>query len=77
MARIESNLAAGMGDLDSSECPYSAKEKCRLLVLIVAKWRSGSTFLGQVFAAHPAAWYMYEPFNYLGRKVKVRIRTVD
>lgn len=29
--------------------------------IILATWRSGSTFLGDVLQAHPANFYHYEP----------------
>ncbi|XP_045131714.1 carbohydrate sulfotransferase 1-like isoform X2 [Portunus trituberculatus] len=37
-----------------------------LRVLLVTTWRSGSTFLGQVLAHHPAVFNHYEPFSPLG-----------
>lgn len=37
-----------------------------LRVLLVTTWRSGSTFLGQVLASHPAVFHHYEPFSTLG-----------
>lgn len=37
-----------------------------LRVLLVTTWRSGSTFLGQVLANHPAVFHHFEPFSYLG-----------
>lgn len=37
-----------------------------LRVLLVTTWRSGSTFLGQVLASHPAVFNHYEPFSPLG-----------
>lgn len=37
-----------------------------LRVLLVTTWRSGSTFLGQVLANHPAVFNHYEPFSSLG-----------
>lgn len=39
-----------------------------LRVLLVTTWRSGSTFLGQVLADHPAVFHHYEPLSYLGVK---------
>ena len=30
-------------------------------VLVSSTWRSGSTLLGEVLAAHPGAYYHYEP----------------
>ncbi|CAL4063000.1 unnamed protein product [Meganyctiphanes norvegica] len=39
-----------------------------LRVLLVTTWRSGSTFLGQVLAYHPAVFHHYEPLSYLGVK---------
>ncbi|XP_064098541.1 carbohydrate sulfotransferase 3-like isoform X1 [Macrobrachium nipponense] len=34
-----------------------------LRVLLVTTWRSGSTFLGQVLANHPAVYHHYEPLS--------------
>lgn len=34
-----------------------------LRVLLVTTWRSGSTFLGQVLANHPAVFHHYEPLS--------------
>ncbi|XP_068236864.1 uncharacterized protein [Palaemon carinicauda] len=37
-----------------------------LRVLLVTTWRSGSTFLGQVLANHPAVYHHYEPLSAKG-----------
>lgn len=37
-----------------------------LRVLLVTTWRSGSTFLGQVLAHHPAVFHHYEPLSTRG-----------
>ena len=33
---------------------------------VVTTWRSGSTFLGDILASHPATFYHYEPLIHLG-----------
>jgi carbohydrate 6-sulfotransferase 6 len=37
-------------------------------LLIVTSWRSGSTFLGEILANHPAIFQHYEPLTYFGAK---------
>ena len=32
-------------------------------VLIYSKWRSGSSFLGDLFSSHPEVFYIYEPLK--------------
>ena len=41
-----------------------SKSKNQIKVLIVARWRSGSTFTSSLLAAHPDSLYVFEPlFN--------------
>nr|XP_015820831.2 carbohydrate sulfotransferase 5-like [Nothobranchius furzeri] len=39
----------------------SATPERRVHVLLLSSWRSGSSFLGQVFGQHPSVFYLMEP----------------
>ncbi|XP_040894072.1 carbohydrate sulfotransferase 6 [Toxotes jaculatrix] len=39
----------------------SAPSNDRVHVLLLSSWRSGSSFLGQVFSQHPSVFYLMEP----------------
>ncbi|KAJ7311814.1 hypothetical protein JRQ81_006124 [Phrynocephalus forsythii] len=39
----------------------SAEKPTRVHVLIVSSWRSGSSFVGQLFSQHPDVFYLMEP----------------
>ncbi|XP_063051154.1 carbohydrate sulfotransferase 4-like [Engraulis encrasicolus] len=41
-------------------------------VLLVSSWRSGSSFLGQVFNQHPSVFYLMEPAWHVWRKMHMR-----
>lgn len=46
-------------------------------VLLLSSWRSGSSFLGQVFSQHPSVFYLMEPgWHVWGKLPKVNIRTL-
>ena len=38
-------------------------------VLIVARWKSGSTYFGEILAQYPSTYYTYEPLHVLHNKV--------
>ncbi|XP_073498136.1 carbohydrate sulfotransferase 4-like [Phyllobates terribilis] len=40
---------------------FEGHEEKRIHVLILSSWRSGSSFLGQIFNHHPNVFYIYEP----------------
>ncbi|XP_075115502.1 carbohydrate sulfotransferase 4-like [Leptodactylus fuscus] len=50
-------------DLEIHRKPHSGslQGKKRTHVLILSSWRSGSSFLGQIFNHHPNVFYIYEP----------------
>uniref|UniRef100_A0A3Q0RY40 Sulfotransferase n=1 Tax=Amphilophus citrinellus TaxID=61819 RepID=A0A3Q0RY40_AMPCI len=39
----------------------SAPSNAKVHVLLLSSWRSGSSFLGQVFSQHPSVFYLMEP----------------
>ncbi|XP_072837009.2 carbohydrate sulfotransferase 6 isoform X1 [Pogona vitticeps] len=39
----------------------SAEKPARVHVLIISSWRSGSSFVGQLFSQHPDVFYLMEP----------------
>ncbi|CAG0918089.1 unnamed protein product [Notodromas monacha] len=43
-----------------------------LLVLIVAYWRSGSSFLGELLNQYPGVFYTYEPFHNFSMNAQIR-----
>ncbi|XP_071980824.1 carbohydrate sulfotransferase 4-like [Engystomops pustulosus] len=49
--------------------PYRSKNAA-IHVLIISTWRSGSSFLGQIFNHHPDVFYLFEP----GHPVWMRFR---
>lgn len=40
-------------------------------LLIVARWKSGSTYFGELLAQYPETYYTYEPLHVLQNKVTV------
>ncbi|XP_029378974.1 carbohydrate sulfotransferase 6 [Echeneis naucrates] len=46
--------------LQVSPCSYSPSNN-KVHVLLLSSWRSGSSFLGQVFSQHPSVFYLMEP----------------
>nr|XP_028598099.1 LOW QUALITY PROTEIN: carbohydrate sulfotransferase 4-like [Podarcis muralis] len=46
--------------LHGRKCPL-AQEPSQVHILILSSWRSGSSFVGQLFSQHPDAFYMMEP----------------
>ncbi|CAH2314618.1 carbohydrate sulfotransferase 5-like [Pelobates cultripes] len=51
-----------------SHSPTSKREKIHLL--IVSSWRSGSSFLGQIFNQHNDVFYLYEPGHPIWMRLK-------
>uniref|UniRef100_A0A0P5M6N8 Carbohydrate sulfotransferase n=1 Tax=Daphnia magna TaxID=35525 RepID=A0A0P5M6N8_9CRUS len=58
---INSNSDANQG---SSELSDDAVPPPGKRILIVTKWRSGSTFLGEIISSAPGVFYSYEPLIY-------------
>uniref|UniRef100_A0A336LX30 CSON004182 protein n=1 Tax=Culicoides sonorensis TaxID=179676 RepID=A0A336LX30_CULSO len=47
-------------------------------ILIFSSWRSGSTFIGDIFNNIPATYYHFEPFNYVGmHQVETNETSID
>ncbi|XP_036608470.1 carbohydrate sulfotransferase 4-like [Trichosurus vulpecula] len=44
-----------------SQCPGLAEKSSPMRVLILSSWRSGSSFVGQLFSQHPDVFYLIEP----------------
>ncbi|XP_036608471.1 carbohydrate sulfotransferase 4-like [Trichosurus vulpecula] len=44
-----------------SQCPDLAEKSSPMHVLILSSWRSGSSFVGQLFSQHPDVFYLIEP----------------
>ncbi|XP_020819261.1 carbohydrate sulfotransferase 4-like [Phascolarctos cinereus] len=44
-----------------SHCPDVAEKSSPTHVLILSSWRSGSSFVGQLFSQHPDVFYLMEP----------------
>ncbi|XP_068943588.1 carbohydrate sulfotransferase 4-like [Petaurus breviceps papuanus] len=44
-----------------SHCPGLTQKSGPMHVLILSSWRSGSSFVGQVFSQHPDVFYLMEP----------------
>ena len=41
--------------------PPAASSEERVHVLVLSSWRSGSSFVGQLFSQHPDVFYLMEP----------------
>ncbi|XP_062593286.1 carbohydrate sulfotransferase 4-like, partial [Saccostrea cucullata] len=54
--------------VNSSSYPIARKRNIPL-TLIVSMMRSGSSFTGDVFRAHPNSFYLFEPMQYLTQSV--------
>ncbi|XP_017289676.1 carbohydrate sulfotransferase 6-like isoform X1 [Kryptolebias marmoratus] len=52
-----------------SSCESEPSQR-RVHVLLVSSWRSGSSFLGQVFSQHPSVFYLMEPAWHVWTKVE-------
>ncbi|CAI9604001.1 unnamed protein product [Staurois parvus] len=50
--------------------PHSAPKKKPVHVLVVSSWRSGSSFLGQIFNHHDDVFYLFEPGHSLWMKLR-------
>lgn len=48
----------------------SAPSDGKVHVLLLSSWRSGSSFLGQVFSQHPSVFYLMEPSWHVWTKLK-------
>lgn len=48
----------------------SAPSDGKVHVLLLSSWRSGSSFLGQVFSQHPSVFYLMEPGWHVWTKLK-------
>ncbi|XP_059917075.1 carbohydrate sulfotransferase 6 [Gadus macrocephalus] len=67
---------------EGSLCRRPPPAQGKVHVLLVSSWRSGSSFLGQVFSQHPSVFYLMEPAwhvwsqlsNYGRRKLKMAVR---
>ncbi|XP_072492614.1 carbohydrate sulfotransferase 4-like [Notamacropus eugenii] len=44
-----------------SQCPGLVEKSSPVHVLILSSWRSGSSFVGQLFSQHPDVFYLMEP----------------
>ncbi|XP_036608107.1 carbohydrate sulfotransferase 4-like isoform X2 [Trichosurus vulpecula] len=44
-----------------SQCPGLAEKSSPVHVLVLSSWRSGSSFVGQLFSQHPDVFYLMEP----------------
>lgn len=45
----------------SSFMPQSEEKPSQVHILILSSWRSGSSFVGQLFSQHPSVFYLMEP----------------
>ncbi|XP_072502431.1 carbohydrate sulfotransferase 4-like [Notamacropus eugenii] len=43
------------------QCPSQPEKSSPVHVLILSSWRSGSSFVGQLFSQHPDVFYLMEP----------------
>uniref|UniRef100_A0A3Q3GES5 Sulfotransferase n=1 Tax=Kryptolebias marmoratus TaxID=37003 RepID=A0A3Q3GES5_KRYMA len=48
----------------------SAQNDGKVHVLLLSSWRSGSSFMGQVFSQHPSVFYLMEPAWHVWTKVE-------
>ncbi|XP_027881893.1 carbohydrate sulfotransferase 6-like isoform X2 [Xiphophorus couchianus] len=48
----------------------SPPRKGKVHVLLLSSWRSGSSFLGQVFSQHPSVFYLMEPGWHVWTKIE-------
>ncbi|XP_008410016.1 carbohydrate sulfotransferase 6-like [Poecilia reticulata] len=48
----------------------SPPQKGKIHVLLLSSWRSGSSFLGQVFSQHPSVFYLMEPGWHVWTKIE-------
>lgn len=60
---VKRTVEADRKELKSKSLRLWSPGEAPLRVLLVTTWRSGSTFLGQVLANHPAVFHHYEPFS--------------
>ncbi|KAM6937858.1 LOW QUALITY PROTEIN: carbohydrate sulfotransferase 5-like [Xenentodon cancila] len=50
--------------------PLNTPSSSKVHVLLLSSWRSGSSFMGQVFSRHPSVFYLMEPAWHVWSKVK-------
>ncbi|XP_059191481.1 carbohydrate sulfotransferase 6 [Centropristis striata] len=50
--------------------PCSAPSNGKVHVLLLSSWRSGSSFVGQVFSQHPSVFYLMEPAWHVWTKLQ-------
>jgi Sulfotransferase family len=62
---VDAKIEVGKRELAAAKESFDWKSKKFLLV--VTTWRSGSTFLSEMLASHPAVFLHYEPLIYFGR----------
>ncbi|XP_068595915.1 carbohydrate sulfotransferase 6 [Brachionichthys hirsutus] len=53
-----------------SPCNNPANQNHKVHVLLLSSWRSGSSFLGQVFSQHPSVFYLMEPGWHIWRNLQ-------
>ncbi|KAF3689246.1 Carbohydrate sulfotransferase 6 [Channa argus] len=53
-----------------SPCNISPPSDNKVHVLLLSSWRSGSSFLGQVFSQHPSVFYLMEPAWHVWTKLQ-------
>lgn len=68
LALVRRLVEADRKQLSSKNLRLWSAGETPLRVLLVTTWRSGSTFLGQALASHPAVFQHYEPFSPRGMR---------
>ncbi|XP_044307675.1 carbohydrate sulfotransferase 5-like [Varanus komodoensis] len=53
----------------SLEPPQGARPQPKTHVLILSSWRSGSTFVGQLFSQNPEVFYLMEPAKHVWKRM--------
>ncbi|XP_034031455.1 carbohydrate sulfotransferase 6-like [Thalassophryne amazonica] len=56
------------------KCSSVTESNNRVHVLVLTSWRSGSSFLGQVFSQHPSVFYLMEPGWHVWTQLRVGAR---
>ncbi|XP_047473922.1 uncharacterized protein LOC125028568 isoform X1 [Penaeus chinensis] len=68
LSLVQTRVDTDRKALVSKDLRMWAPGEAPLRILLVTTWRSGSTFLGQVLAHHPAVFQHYEPLSPQGIK---------
>ncbi|XP_027228274.2 carbohydrate sulfotransferase 1 isoform X3 [Penaeus vannamei] len=68
LSLVQTRVDTDRKALVSKDLRLWAPGEAPLRILLVTTWRSGSTFLGQVLAHHPAVFQHYEPLSPQGIK---------